>query len=248
VEKVVEKEKIVQIEKPVIVQSQSIGIWSVNSGYPTAEIAIEVARSLKQYSKTPNVALLDFEEITPRICDILKVRQTQVEYLTRLINLGELTRKKLDELLSDIDGIKVFGGITIRNSLKVTDRHLITVTNMLKESMQFVVIHGGSGVTTTGAAVALSKSDKLLVIVKPSKSDVIRTLELINFAASAWGVDKSKVYVYLIEDGWTTELDAATVRELCELNGVNFAGAGGKKYMKTINKLINELVIKGCGA
>lgn len=243
VEKIVEKEKVVEVEKPVIVRSQIIGVWAVNSGYPTAELAIELARTLKPLSKTP-VALLDFEELVPRICDILKTRETHIEYLTRLINLGELTRKKLDELLSDVDGIKVFGGITIRNSLKVTDKHLITLVNLLQEYIHFIVIHGGSGITTSGAAVALAKSDKLLVPVKPNKTDVIRTLELINFTATAWGVDKSKVHVYLIEDGWTTELDAATVRELCELNGVNFAGAGGKKYLSTIKKLVELLIAK----
>jgi len=245
VEKVVEKEKVVEVEKPVVVRSQTIGVWAVNSGYPTAEFAVELARALKPHSKTSAIALLDFEEITPRICDILKTRETHIEYLTRLINLGELTRKKLDELLADVDGIKVFSGITIRNSLKVTDKHLTTLVNLLQEYMHFIVIHGGGGITTSGAAVAFAKSDKLIVPVKPTKTDVIRTLELINFTATAWGMDKSKVYVYLIENGWTTELDEATTAELCELNGVRFAGSGGKKYLKTVSKLVQDLMLKG---
>ncbi|MEZ0536003.1 hypothetical protein ACAG39_02000 [Caldicellulosiruptoraceae bacterium PP1] len=239
----VEKEKIIEVEKPVIIQSKTITFWSYDDGEYPARISIEIAKLLKKYSKT-DITLLDFEEISSRISHLLKIKDTNIEYLTRMINTEEITSKILNDNLIKIEGIKVFSGITIKNAFRINDKHLNTLVSILQRDSNFIIINAGSGVFTSGVLSSFTTADKIVAIAKATKIDVIRTLEILNFISNSWGIEKSKMNLLLVENSLISEIDDKTTQELSETNGINFLGACGnkKKYVKNLAKIAPKLI------
>lgn len=244
VEKVVEKEKVIEkekvVEKPVLIQPQVVAVWSLMDPELTANFATALAQQTVTKFGAGKGALLDFDEITSQISNLLKCKETNIDYLVRLINRGDLTTKVLEELLQS-GNLKVFCGINVRNFNKVRVEHLVHIIQLLRRTTPFIVVNAGSGFSTAGVVASFAEADKIIVLVRATRFCTLKTLEVINFLELTWGLAKEKVHIFVVDEGWTSEFDGSTIKEISERNGINYLGCTGKNYQKAIPKLVMNL-------
>lgn len=247
VEKVIEKpvEKVVEkvVEKLVFVKPKVIAFWSMENPYDTAVLSYEFAQKLKNKINS-KIALLDFEEITPKMYELAKVKKAQIEGIVRQLNNLELNYRKFEELVVEKDSMLIFSGITMRNFFIVRLEHLNSLVQLCKDNTGWVVINAGAGISTSGVASALSQSDIVFAIVDcKSKLNLFYTIECINFICDNWNMEKEKFVIVLINEDLRSEIDNEFALEIAKTNYIEKVYSLGvqKKWQKNIDKLLGVI-------
>lgn len=245
VEKIVEVEKVIEkpVEKLVFVKPKVIAFWSMENPYDTVVLSFEFARKLRNKINS-KVALLDFEEITPKIFELAKVKKAQIEGIVRQLNNLELNYRKFEELTAEKDSMLIFSGITMRNFFIVKLEHLNSIVQLCKDNTGWVVINAGAGLSTSGVASALSQSDKVFAVVdSQSKLNLFYTVECINFVCDNWNLDKEKFSIVLVNEDLRSDIDSEFAIEIAKTNGIEEVYSLGvpKKWQKNIDKLLGVI-------
>lgn len=244
-EKIVEKEKVVEVEKPVFIQPVAVGVWSLDNPQLSARFSVELSKGFESFLTRKNiksqVALVDFEEITPRIPGILKIQPCNVDYIVRMINSGDLTQELLEKHLVKQGNLKIFSGIDDDVFFTVNEKHLLTILRLI-ERTSYTVINAGCGIWTSGVVAAFAESNKILVLVEATKFSVVKTLKILNKLEHMWGLDKSKIHICLFGEGLTSEIDRGTVVDIAEQNNFKHVHSIPAKMNKALPQLIETLI------
>lgn len=228
---------------PATAEGQVITIWTHDGTRDTAQIAVALAKELlKRHGGRGG--LLDFDETTCRIPHMLGVSEVQIESITKLINSGRFASSDILDLLPSWSGLKVFGGVTIKNAFRINQKHFTAIVNSLRQTVNWLVVHAGSGVCTSGVVTAFQMADKILAVTNATTIDVARCIELLDFVCNSWEVSRNKVFLYLINNKFSSEVDATALKDIANQYGFNFAGSGGVKYLKCVSTLVTQLFPK----
>lgn len=216
-----------------------IAFWGYTGGIGTSTIVYETAKGLRHNHK--KVIVLDFEEITGNISTLSKIEESNFDKLVKEIDEENMTYSVLKEYIKkDSDGIDYITGINLRNAYKVRVEHLIKIVNILKQHYPYILICAGNGIQTAGVLASMYCSDNVVAITLPNKTDVLRTIEMINFMHIRWEIDKEKYLIVLNKETLTSEIDGKICKELAEINNIkyfNSIGTDKSKIYKTTKEL-----------
>jgi len=244
-EKIVEKEKVVEVEKPVFIQPVTVGVWSLDNPSLSAKFSIELAKGFDSFLTRKRIksqiALVDFEEITPRIPSILKIQPCNVDYIVKLINSGDLTQEILEKHLVKQGNLKVFSGIGDDVFFTVNEKHLLTILRLINRTA-YTVVNAGYGIWTSGVVTTFAESNRILVLVEATKFSVVKTLKILNKLEHMWGLDKSKIHICVFGESLTSEIDRRTVVDIAEQNNFKHVHSIPAKMNKTLPELIETLI------
>lgn len=220
-----------------------ISIWTHDSTRDSAQVSVALAKAVKKLDYK-GCALLDFDELTGRISQLLNVPEVSIEDFTKLVNSSRLSLQDIYELLPAVDNIRVFSGINIRNAFRVNEKHLSLLVDCLSQLVDFVIIHAGSGVSTSGVVTAFKTADKVVAITPATHTDIVRCIEILDFICTTWGVERKKINLYAIDSCSFPDVDGGTLKELADRYSFGFIGMGGKKYIKHVQKIVPTVIKK----
>ncbi|MCG1012979.1 hypothetical protein JT739_10290 [Tepidanaerobacter sp. GT38] len=167
--------------------------WSAGGGVGKTTLASAYASYLTKQNEPDSVALLDFNEVFPRIHKVFRTEHLSLSPVYDAIEKKEVTVDVLKRVMDKKQGIWIMPGVFLSDFEQYGPEHFIEIIKLARQVYKEIVVDVNAGMFFSTTYAALNEGDEIRVVLEPSLYSLEDTVFACDFVVNSWGVDRSKI-------------------------------------------------------
>lgn len=177
-------------------KSKITTFWSAKGGVGKTTLALARAVTLAKERKD-EVAILDFNEVTPDIHRMLGLKPIDFTQIYDAIEQENITANTLTQYLQKKHGVWILTGIGLREFDRFEEKHFSAIIQVLKNEFSHIIIDCNAGIFFASTLAALKSCHEVRVVMAPTKACIEDTVTIIDFVQHSWEVEGKKLKIVL---------------------------------------------------
>ena len=190
--------------------------WSAGGGVGKTTLASAYAVHLAKKNKDDDVALLDFNEVFPRIHKVFKAEHLSLSPVYDAIEKKEVSINVLKSVMDKKQGVWIMPGVFLSDFEQYGPDHYVEIIKLAKQMFKEVVIDVNAGMFFSTTYAALIESDEIRVVLEPSLYSLEDTIFACDFIVNSWGIDRNKIKT-IVNKYDNGDIDSDAVKRIMEV-------------------------------